>query len=169
MKKPLNNYDSHAWAEFRAAGWVDENNQFYDEMQKDICLNILGLLAVFENAGHSGSSAPYTINLFSKLASFKPIAPLTGEDWEWSHTYDHPDNGSTYQNKRCSSVFKDKNGAYDIDGIVFWDWYKNDEGEMRKSYFTCYESRVPVTFPYAKPDKPQYQFRPTEEYPNEIL
>ena len=84
MKKPFNNYDSHAWAEFRAAGWVDENNQFYDEMQKDICLNILGLLAVFENAGHSGSSAPYTINLFSKLASFKPIAPLTGEDWEWS-------------------------------------------------------------------------------------
>lgn len=165
----MNNYESHAWAEFRAAGWVDENNQFHDEMQKDICLNILGLLAVFENAGHSGSSAPYTINLFTRLAMFKPIAPLTGEDWEWEHVYDHPDTGPTYQNKRCSSVFKDKNGAYDIDGIVFWDWYKNDEGEMRKSYFTGYGSRVPVTFPYAKPDKPKYQFSPTEEFPNETL
>jgi hypothetical protein len=30
-------------------------------------------------------------------------------------------------------------------------------------------SHVPVTFPYAKPDKPQYKFRPSEEYPNEVL
>jgi hypothetical protein len=169
MKKPFNNYESHAWAEFRAAGWVDDRNHFRDEMQEAICVHVLELLNVFHNEGHSGSSAPYTINLFSKLASFKPIAPLTGEDWEWSHAYDHSDNGPTYQNKRCGSVFKDNNGAYDIDGIVFWDWCKDEDGKMFKSYFTSYESKVPVTFPYAKPDKPQYQFRPTEEYPNEVL
>jgi len=165
----MNNYERHAWTEFRAAGWVDENNQFHDEMQKDICLHVLGLLAVFENEGHSGSSAPYTINLFTKLAMFNPIAPLTGEEWEWSDVEDR--NGSPlWQNKRCSSVFKDENGAYDIDGIVFWEWYKSDEdGKMFKSYFSCSESRVPVTFPYVKPDKPQYRFRPTEEYPNEVL
>jgi hypothetical protein len=138
-------------------------------MQKDICLNILGLLAVFENAGHSGSSAPYAINLFSKLASFKPIAPLTGEEWEWVHVYDHPDHGPVYQNKRCSSVFKDNAGTYDIEGIVFWEWYKNEEGEMSKIYFTGRESSVPVTFPYVKPEKPEYRFMPSSEYPNEVL
>ena len=165
----MNNYEKHAWTEFRAAGWVDDDNQFKDEMQKDICLHVLGLLAVFANEGHSGSSAPYAINLFSTLAMFKPIAPLTGEEWEWAHTYDDPDRGPIYQNKRCSSVFKEATGAYDIEGIVFWEWYKNEEGEMRKIYFTGTGSHVPVTFPYVKPDKPQYKFRPSEEYPNEVL
>jgi hypothetical protein len=165
----MSNYESHAWAEFRAAGWVDENNKFNDEMQEAICTHVLKLLDVFHDEGHSGSSAPYTINLFSKLASFKPIAPLTGEDWEWEHVYDHPDTVPVYQNKRCGSIFKDNNGAYDTEGIVFWEWYKNDEGEMRKIYFTGTGSHVPVTFPYVKPDKPQYKFRPSEEYPNEVL
>lgn len=166
----MSNYENHAWTEFRAAGWVDENNKFNDEMQEMICTHVLKLLDVFEGEGHSGSSAPYAINLFKKLAMFKPIAPVTGEDWEWVQTYDHPDTGITYQNKRCSSVFKDKNGAYDIDGIVFWEWYKSDEdGKMFKSYFSCSESHVPVTFPYVKPDEPEYRFRPSEEYPNEVL
>jgi len=35
--------------------------------------------------------------------------------------------------------------------------------------FTGIGSRVPVTFPYVKPDKPKYQFSPTEEFPNEVL
>lgn len=166
----MSNYESHAWAEFRAAGWVDEGNNFNDEMQKAICQHVLALLAVFENEDHSGSSAPYAINLFKRLAMFEPIAPLTGEDWEWKHTYDHPENGPMYQNKRCSTVFKDNNGAYDIDGIVFWEWHKDKEtGEMYKGYFTGRGSSVPVTFPYIKPDKPQYQFVPTEEFPNEVL
>ena len=166
----MSNYESHAWAEFRAAGWVDEGNNFNDEMQRDICQHVLALLAVFENEGHSGSSAPYAINLFKRLAMFEPIAPLTGEDWEWNHTYDHAEKGPTYQNKRCGTVFKDNNGAYDIDGIVFWEWHKDVEtGEMCKGYFTGRGSSVPVTFPYIKPDKPQYQFVPTDEFPNEVL
>ena len=166
----MSNHESHAWAEFRAAGWVDEGNNFDDEMQKAICQHVLALLAIFENEGHSGSSASYAINLFRRLAMFEPIAPLTGEDWEWNHTYDHPNKGPTYQNKRCGTVFKDNNGAYDIDGIVFWEWRKDKEtGEMYKGYFTGRGSSVPVTFPYIKPDKPQYQFVPTDEFPNETL
>ena len=45
--------------------------------------------------------------------------------------------------------------AYDIDGIVFFDWYTDPEtGEKSKSYFTGRDSFVPVTFPYT----------PTTEY-----
>jgi hypothetical protein len=106
--------------------------------------------------------------MFRRLASFEPIAPVTGEDWEWVDVEDRM-GSPLWQNKRCGSIFKDKDGAYDIEGIVFWEWYKNDEGEMRKTYFTSSASRVPVTFPYVKPDKPEYRFMPTAEYPNEVL
>jgi hypothetical protein len=50
-------------------------------------------------------------------------------------------------------VFKDNTGAYDGEGIVFYDWYTDKEtGEKFKSYFTSRESRVSVTFPYT-PEK----------------
>ena len=71
----MNNYQKHAMKEFRAAGWINENDQYMDEMQEAICGNVLRLLDVFDGEGHSGSTAPYTINLFSKLASFEPIVP----------------------------------------------------------------------------------------------
>ncbi len=146
----MSNYENHAWREFRAAGWVDENNKFIDEMQEAICKNVLKMLEIFADEGHSGSSAPYAINLFEKIASFKPLTPLTGEDWEWHDVseYSGRDNGPVFQNKRCGHVFKDNNGAYDINGIVWYDWYTNEEGEKHKSYFSGRGSRVPVTFPY---------------------
>jgi hypothetical protein len=147
----LSNYESHAWREFRAAGWVDENNKFNDEMQEAICTNVLKMLEIFADEGHSGSSAPYAINLFEKIASFKPLSPLTGEDWEWHDVSDYGgrDDGPVFQNKRSGNVFKDNNGAYDIQGIVWYDWYTDEEtGEKRKSHFTNYKSRVAVTFPY---------------------
>lgn len=165
----MNNYERHAREEFRAAGWTDEHGKFDDEWQEAICNHVLQLLDMFHGEGHSGTSAQYTINLFKTLASFRPIAPLTGEDWEWGHVYDHSETGPTYQNKRCSAVFKDNNGAYDIEGIVFWDWHRDSEGKMHKSYFTGAGSSVPVTFPYTRPEKPQYKFRPSDEFPNEHL
>ena len=119
---------------------------------------------VFDGEGHSGSSAPYTINLFSKLASFEPIVPLTGEDWEW---FDH---GYSKQNIRCSHVFKQPDRfdgqAYDIDAVIFWEWIEF-EGEVSKSYFTNSDSHQPITFPYTP--KREYKFRPTEQFPNEVL
>lgn len=155
----MSNYEKHAMEEFRAAGWVDENGKYNDEMQELICNHVLKLLEVFHGEGHSGSSAPYAINLFSTLAKFKPIAPLTGEDWEWH------DTGHGYQNRRASHVFKDYNGeCYDIDGKVFWEWNKF-EGEPFKSYYTCRESRVPVTFPYTVPKEPEYVYRYSDAEP----
>jgi hypothetical protein len=149
----MNNLKSHALMEFRAAGWCDENGKFDDEMQEAICNHVLKLLEVFADEGHSGSSAPYTVNIFQKLAMFEPLVPLTGEDWEWTEV-----SGGIFQNKRCSHVFKQADRfdgqAYDIDGIIFYNWYKNENGEKSKSYFTGKESCVPITFPYT----------PTKEY-----
>ena len=159
----MSNYESHAWREFRAAGWVDENNKFNDEMQEAICTHVLKLLDVFRDEGHSGSSAPYAIELFEKLAMFKPVAPLTGEDWEWHDVskYGGRKDDPLFQNIRCSHVFKDNTGAYDTEGVVWYDWCVNEEtGEKYKSHFINYKSRTPVTFPYTP--KTEYKERVEE-------
>lgn len=163
----MSNLHKHAMIEFQAAGWLDENGNYMDEMQEAICKHILKLLDVFADEGHSGSTAPYTINLFSKLAAYEPIVPVTGEDWEWTEVGD-----GVHQNKRCSHVFKQADRfdgqAYDIDGKILWEWYKSQEdGEVFKSHFTSSESCVPIIFPYTP--KREYVFRPTEEFPNEEI
>lgn len=146
-------YKSHAETEFRAAGWVDETGKFIDDMQELLCTQVLELLELFSSHGHSGFSAPCAINLFSKLAKFEPLVPLTGEDWEWIGVGDN-----TFQNVRCSRVFKDADGrAYDIDGRVFYEWHERplDEDESGypgirryKSHYTSRDSRVYIDFPY---------------------
>ena len=148
-----NPYSLFANLEYRAAGWCDENGKFNCEAQEAICKHVQKLLDVFHGEGHPGTSAPYAIDLFSKLAKFEPIVPLTGEDWEWEDLSEyHRDGVKSFQNKRCSHVFKQSDRfdgqAYDIDGKVFWEWSISDNGEKFKSYFTSSESHVPITFPY---------------------
>ena len=156
--------------EFRAAGWLDENGNFKDDMQKLMCEGVLELLDVFSDQGHSGSSAPYAIGLFEKLASFEPLVPLTGEDWEWNEV-----GTNVWQNNRCGHVFKEADGkAYDIEGRIFYEWNERDAepdepecpGKHRfKSHFTSRDSRVYITFPYtpkreyveAGPNRAQHQ------------
>jgi hypothetical protein len=142
----MNNFEKHARGEFRAAGWMDEHGKFEDEMQGLICAQVLDLLNMFAKHGHSGTTGSYALNMFTKLADFKPIAPITGEDSEWNLL----DYGvePKYQNKRCSSIFKDADGnAYDIDGKVFWEWSGTKENPY-KSYYTSGGCHTPVTFPY---------------------
>lgn len=118
---------------------MDAKGNYIDEMQAAICEHVLELLRVFSDEGHSGTTAPYTVNMFKKLAMFEPLVPLTGEDWEWNEV-----GPGTFQNKRCSRVFKQADRfdgqAYDIEGKVF--------REPNGSCYTSADSRVPVTFPY---------------------
>jgi hypothetical protein len=144
----MSNLLKHAENEFRAAGWVDDNGKFIDDMQEVACKCVIDLLEVFSKQGHSGSSASYVISLVEKLARFKPIVPLTGEDWEWIDVGD-----GVFQNKRSSDVFKQAdrfNGqAYHSGAIVFWEWYDLKDGtEPFKSYFTNRDSSKPIEFPY---------------------
>lgn len=152
----MSNLNNHAIMEFKAAGWLKEDGSYKDEMQAAICEHVLMLLKVFSDEGHSGSSAPYAVNLFKQLALFEPLVPLTGEDWEWVEV-----SSERFQNKRCSHVFKQAsrfNGqAYDIQGKVFFEWCERplDEDEegypgirRYKSSYTNSNSHVPITFPY---------------------
>jgi hypothetical protein len=97
---------------------------------------VLELLDKFSEQGHSGLSSSVCVQLFSKLALYKPLTPLTGEDEEWTQMTD-----DLWQNSRASHVFKGPDGlAYDIWGRVFV--------EKSGLHYTTSESRVPVNFPY---------------------
>jgi hypothetical protein len=132
----MSNYIEHAKREFKAIGYIPLDQEQEDGPNKWIQENLIELLEVFSKQGHSGFSAGYCINAFNKLARFEPLAPLTGEDWEWQEVSE-----SLWQNIRCGRVFKDETGqAYDVEGKVFV--------EPDGCAFTSGGSKVGVTFPY---------------------
>lgn len=135
--------DMLSWAEKELETY---NFDFYGNMMNKAVLEVLQTLV---NQNHSGMSAPIVIKLVDRLWAWKPLTPLTGEDDEWKESH-----GSVLQNKRYSSVFKNKETgeAYDIEGRIF--------AEPDGVTFTCRESRVSVEFPYMPPDKyPIYKLK----------
>ena len=142
---------SYAESELDIVGLTADSK---DEMNVAMRKHILHMVDEFADEEHSGFSASYAINILTKLLSFKPLSPLTGEDDEWNEVGD-----GWYQNKRASDVFKDNDGPYWGQGRVFWEWWTDpeiNEGKPYKSYFTSKNSRVPITFPFTMPDKPEY-------------
>lgn len=123
----------YARTELEAIGAFTRKGDFYGGMTGNA---VMELVACFAKQGHSGMSAGIVRQLFDKLARWEPLSPLTGADDEW-----HECGDGVFQNRRCSRVFKDREGnTYDIDGRVF--------REPNGSCWTSRESRVPVTFPY---------------------
>ena len=108
----------HAKRELLALGY--DPNDAEDGPNKWIQENILELINTFAEQGHSGGSAPYCLQLFTKLASWEPAKPLTGEDSEWDEVENSRD-GLLFQNNHCSRVFKQDGTVYDVDGRVFRD------------------------------------------------
>jgi len=138
----MGNMTTHAERELDIIGMKDEEG-----MNGMMRKHILHMIEEFAAEGHSGFSASYAIQCLEKLLRFEPLSPLMGTDDEWVEVSEY--NGSPmWQNKRCSRVFKDETGAYDIDGKVFWEWHTDEDGEKVKTYFTSRDSRVYVTFPY---------------------
>lgn len=128
----MSNGMEHLDREWEAMGWSKDDE---DDPQSWIYHHLKELLELFTSEGHSGTSAPYVVELFSKLALFKPLGPLSGKDSEWIEVGEN-----TFQNKRCSHVFKENGQAYDIQGRIF----RHANGTA----FQSYDSRVDVTFPY---------------------
>ena len=162
----MSNLLSHAMDELDRIGMTEDSP---DGMNVAMRKHVLHMMNEFAEEGHSGFSADYAISILTKLMDFKPLSPLTGEDSEWTNVRDYGPEPH-YQNKRRSSVFKDADGScYDIDGKVFWEWCMPYEegGKPYKSYYTCRESRVPVTFPYTVPDKPIYEYRHSDATPQQ--
>lgn len=124
-------------------------------MQEVINKNILDIVELFANQHHSGMTAEYVINILIRLLKQSFITPLTGEDDEWVEVME-----GMYQNKRESTIFKDKDvydgKPYYIEGKVF-----SDDGG--KTWFTNGNSNVLVDFPLEELPKTEYVILGTKE------
>lgn len=135
----MSNLVDYAKEELKRIDMLDSGEPYNDGIGKAI----LDLIELFASQGHSGFTAPYTVQTFERLAMFKPLKPLTGEDDEWKEV----DQG-LYQNKRYSAVFKEDGKSYNINGKIFTD----DGGGI---WYTNKDSRIEITFPYVVPDSPE--------------
>ena len=137
----------HAKRELEAAGYFkkDPDDKSVGEMNGMMAEDVLKLIATFSKQGHSGFSAGMCVSIFTQLARFQPLIPLQGTDDEWNEVTEYygADNAKfrTWQNNRCSHVFKDESiGAYDIDAVV----YREPDG----CTYTKGGARHLITFPY---------------------
>lgn len=103
----------HARLELERIKAFSEEGDFYGGLTGN---SVMELIEVFSKQGHSGSSAPTVIKLFSKLASFEQLGALTGEDDEWVHL-DYGDY-VVCQNRRNSAVFKDLDGKVTFNSAI---------------------------------------------------
>ena len=126
----MTNTQSHAQVEFDIL-----SNTTPDAIALEFKDEILALCEKFGKSGQSGGSAPYTAAIISsvvkKLCTFKTIAPLTGEDYEWSDVSVQNNGEMLYQNKRNSAVFKDETGVWYLDAIV---WCGDTPGESGNNW-----------------------------------
>lgn len=81
-----------------------------DCIQKMVTENVLEVYDVLAGQGHTGFSFGYVTNLIKKLVFddglMRPILPYEDDPDDWSNRLDP--EGNTYQNKRRTSVFYDK-------------------------------------------------------------
>ena len=103
----------HAEFEMRRAGLFDQDADYGGTLAP----HVMDLIRVFASGGHTGFSAPLTVELFARLAMFKTLTPITPAPEEWIDRSDISGE-PTWQNARCPSVFSRDGGQtwYDLDG-----------------------------------------------------
>jgi len=104
----LSNLIDHAQAELKRAGLGDADAD-YGGMLEDA---VMELITTFSQQGHSGFSAAVTLDIFNRLANFKPLGDITNDPNEWMEV-----GMDVWQNKRRSTSFSRDGGKtwYDIE------------------------------------------------------
>lgn len=153
----MSNLLKHAERELKLIGYDGKDE--YDNMAKEA---ILQLIETFAKQGHSGFSAPYVANMFHKLANYETLSPLTGNDDEWNDVSDMSgDRKTLFQNNRDSRVFKNDDGAFFTEAIVWQDDVYHFSNKDSNRYIKSFPF-TPKTF-YVKVDEKR-NVLDTEEY-----
>ena len=90
----------YAIAELTRAGLLDG-----DEYNFMLVNAVMELIDMFVSQDHSGYSASLTLDLFTKLANFEALTPLTNDPAEWC------DHGGLWQSRRNSECFSKDGGV----------------------------------------------------------
>ena len=106
-------------------------------MQKMMNNDVLELLKVFSEQGHSGFSAPIATRLFYKLANYKLVTEVEDNPNDWDEEGQH---------KYISSIFKRDDGTcYYMYGRLFTE-------PGRDAFFCSKDSNIDITFPIKPSD-----------------
>lgn len=111
----------HARRELDRIGIKSEDKDGPDEWMRK---NLLELVQVFADQGHSGFSASYVIEILPSLLNFKPLTPITDDPTEWMDVTDH-----MWQNVRNTEAFSTDGGKTyyllsEQRKIVNWLYYR---------------------------------------------
>jgi hypothetical protein len=111
---------NHAIRELELIGYkIDEDiteinsDDDYDTM---VAKCIVDLIKMFASQGHSGFTAPYTIDAFTKLAKHQNLTPINMTPDEWMDVSGYGDGTPLWQNKRNVALFSKDGGKtwYDV-------------------------------------------------------
>ncbi len=105
------NLEQHAEYELRKAGLFDKDADYGGMLGRAV----MDIVKVFAKQGHSGFSAPYVVALFTKIANWDTLTPITNDPEEWEDVSKYFDGKPQWQNKRCPRFFS-KDG-----GKTWWD------------------------------------------------
>lgn len=104
----MSNLVEHAERELKIAGLFDEDSDYGGMLGTAV----LDLVKVFAEQGHSGFSAGMAIGVFTRLAQYDNLTPLTDNPEDWVEVAD-----SLWQNRRKSSAFSTDGGrTYKVNG-----------------------------------------------------
>lgn len=127
--EPDSNLIRHAQTELSLVGLYDEDSDYGGMIGR----STEDLIRVFAMQGHSGFSASWVMDLFTKLASHESLTPLTSNPDEWVDVSE-ASGRPLWQNKRCPSAFSENGGAtyYLLDESV----YDEETGVHIRTYYT---------------------------------
>lgn len=100
----------YAKNELQIAGLLDKDSDYEGRLGE----SVLELIEVFAKQGHSGGSREMMIGIFTKLAMFHPLTPITSNPDEWMKV---SETGPMWQSKRKPTTFSKDGGKtwYDLD------------------------------------------------------
>lgn len=112
----MSNLRDHAMAELEREKLFTEEGDFYGGMMGK---SVMELMEVFIKQGHSGMSGSIVISIFTKLADFRALSPLTSDPAEWCEVGDNQ-----WQNRRNSECFSSNGGLtyYSLSNRRKWVW-----------------------------------------------
>jgi len=95
----------YAFQELTKAGFFDKDSDY----EGNLGHAVMELIDTFSDQGHSGYSAQAVIHLFTKLAKWEPLSPITSDPDEWNDVSDMSGK-PMWQNKRDSRCFSSDGG-----------------------------------------------------------
>ena len=152
--------------ELEAAGWnTDPDKAVKGDQFSAAGVHILKAVEAFIGADWSGATVGIGLELFNALIKHQCLTPITGEDSEWDDMTDCS-GYALFQNKRCSSVFKEgvDGRPFTVNAFSFTEPCEDDDGTpYRASFTTSGFSSGYISFPYV-PKDPEVINLPCKHY-----